>query len=143
VSEKSTMKDHHEFSNSYLWIHYIWRMINTDNSFTSESLISDLKKIRILLIVLTIAQTGYLIPFFIESKLLLEPSVFSLTKWIMRVFHFLVLGIFIWYNWTRMPISKKEKRNNTYMLVFLGILGMWFWMPNKKELKKLIEVESH
>ena len=126
-----------------MWIHYIWRMISTDNSFTSERLISDLKKIRTLLIVLTTVQIGYLIPLFIFSDLLLEPSVLSLTTWIMRAFHFLVLGIFIWYNWTRMPISKKEKRNNTYMLVFLGILGMWFWMPNKKELKKLIEVKSH
>ena len=51
--------------------------------------------------------------------------------------HYLGIVIFLWYIWTRYPADKKKKTNDSLMIVFVGIIGMWLWLPNEKELNKL------
>jgi len=38
-----------------------------------------------------------------------------------------------------MPLQKKTKTNNTFMILFLGIIGMWLRLHNKCEINKLFE----
>jgi len=108
-----------------------------ENQFNSETLISDVKKLKVLLIVLTIIQVGYLI--FSDTKLLMKLDLEYKIKWLVWGLHLLTALIFIGYNWKKMPIDKNSKTNNTYMILFMGIIGMWLWIPNKRELNKLTE----
>lgn len=103
---------------------------------------SDINKLRILLIILTLCQISYTILVFTDSKLWVELDFNYNAKWFIGGFNLIVAGIFVRFNWTRMPIKKKAKRNNTFMILFLGIIGMWLWIPNKHELNKLTESEK-
>ena len=105
----------------------------------SQALKSDFKKMRVLLIILTLIEISYLIVAFTNVKLWIKIDFDYKINWVILGLNLIVSGIFIWYNWTKMPIEKKNKSNNTFLILFLGTIGMWLWIPNKRELKKLIE----
>ncbi len=109
----------------------------TESQSDSKNLKSDLKKLRILLIILTFIQVGYMIIIFTNTFLWNKLDYEYKANWLIFVLNLIVSGIFIWYNWAKLPIEKKTKTNNTFMILFLGIIGMWLWIPNKNELDKL------
>jgi hypothetical protein len=109
----------------------------TESQSDTKNLKSDLKKLRILLIILTFIQVGYMIITFTNSILWNKLDNEFKAIWLIFGLNLIVSGIFIWYNWTKLPIEKKTKTNNTFMILFLGIIGMWLWIPNKSELEKL------
>lgn len=111
----------------------------TELQAIKENFKSDLKKLRILLIILTLIQIGYMIIIFADSKLWIKLDFDYKANWLIWTLNLIVAGIFIWFNWTKMPIKKKTKTNNTFMILFLGIIGMWLWIPNKREINKLTE----
>ncbi len=104
-----------------------------------EKFKSDLKKLRVLLILLTSIVAVYLIIIFADFRWSTNPDFAFKAQWYIWIFHNLILALFIWFNWKRMPIDKKHKTNNTFMLLFLGVIGMWLWLPNKGEVNKLVE----
>ena len=104
-----------------------------------ENLKSDLKKLRILLVILTLLQIGYLIIVFTDTKLWAKLDFDYKANWLIMGLNLIVAGIFIWFNWKKMPIERKSKTNNTFMILFLGIIGMWLWIPNRSEINKLTE----
>lgn len=101
-----------------------------------KSFKSDIKKLRSLLIVLTLIQIGYIIVIFMSPKLLVKLNLDYKVNWLIFGLHYLTAGIFIWFNWNKMPITKKAKTNYTVMILLLGIIGMWLWIPNKQEVNK-------
>ncbi|MDV7140414.1 hypothetical protein R3X28_16095 [Maribacter sp. TH_r10] len=101
---------------------------------------SDLKKLRVLLIILTLFHFVYLIVVFTDPKLWLKLDYDYKANWLILGLHLIVAGIFIWFNWKKMPIPRKTKSNNTFLILFLGIIGMWLWIPNKREMKKLLKL---
>ena len=123
----------------------------TELQSDSENLKSEIKKLRILLITLTLIELVYFLLIFGNGTYwvnLSEKNTHSIIIWILSfiasgffiwLFHLLVMGIIIWYNWKKMPINRKKKIDNTLMILFLGIIGMWFWIPNKTELNNLIK----
>ena len=111
----------------------------TELQSDSKNLKSDLKKLRILLIILTLIQIGYMIVIYTNVKLWMKLDYDYKANWIILGLNLVVAGIFVWFNWKKMPIEKKAKTNNTLMILFLGIIGMWLWIPNKRELNKMIE----
>ena len=111
----------------------------TELQSLNENFKSDLKKLRILLIILTLIQVGYMIIIFADTKLWIKLDFDYNANWLIWGLNLIVAGIFLWFNWTRMPIKKNTKTNNTFMILFLGIIGMWLWIPNKREISKLIE----
>ena len=102
----------------------------------TKNLCSDIHKLRILLIILTLSQVGYILTIFMNSVLWIKLNSDYKVNWIIGVFNFLVVGLFLWYNWKRLPVEKKKKSENTWMILFLGIIGMWLWIPNKNEITK-------
>lgn len=98
---------------------------------------SDLKKLKNLLIILTLTQIGYIIIAFVDAKLWIKLDFNYKTNWMILCLHLIVAGVFIWFNWKRMPILRKSKINNTFLILFLGIIGMWLWIPNNREKNKL------
>jgi len=113
----------------------------TELQSIKEKFKSDLKKLRILLIILTLIQIGYMIIIFADTKLWIKLDFDYKANWLIWGLNLIVVGIFLWFNWTRMPIKKKAKTNNTLMILFLGIIGMWLWIPNKREINKLTKNE--
>ena len=98
---------------------------------------SDIKKLKILLILLTLSQLLYIGFSFIDITLATTLNSNYKLNWFVFIFHYLLTILFIWYIWKKTAIKKKKKTNFTFMIIFLGIVGMWLWLPNKNELKKL------
>lgn len=46
-------------------------------------------------------------------------------------------AVVLWYNWKRFPLERKKKLENTWMILLLGIIGLWLWMPTKKEVESM------
>jgi amino acid transporter len=95
---------------------------------------SDFKKLKIFLIFLTIIEVGYFLLFITESQFSFTLDNTYKANYLVFALHVLGLGIFIWYNWKKMPIAKKKKYDNTYLILILGIIGMWLWLPNEKQI---------
>jgi hypothetical protein len=106
---------------------------------TKEKFKSDLVKLQNLLIVLTVIQVIYLSIMFTDTKLWVKLNFDYKAGWLILILNLIITGIFIWFNWTKMPIEKKTKTNNTFLILFLGIIGMWLWIPSKPEINRLIE----
>lgn len=104
---------------------------------TLEVLKSEIKKLRFLLIALTVLQLGYLMLSFYNPQLHMHLVFNYYANWIIGILHWIVAGVFIWYNWNRWPVDRKKKKNNTWMILFVGIIGMWLWLPTKNELDRL------
>lgn len=101
-----------------------------------ENHVSDLKRMRILLIILTLIQIGYVIIVLIDTKLWFKLDMNYKVNWLVFGFHFMVTGIFIWFNWNKLQIPRNKKMSNTFLFLFLGIIGMWLWIPNNQEMNK-------
>lgn len=47
--------------------------------------------------------------------------------------HYILVFIILRHIWTDNSTEKKKKTDNTYMVLFLGIIGMWLWLPKMKK----------
>ncbi len=100
-----------------------------------ERLINNLKQLKILLIVLSLIEFGYLFLVFFDSKLWVYLALKYRIDWIVGIFHFVVIGIFSSFISRKMAV--KNYKNSIFMIVVLGIVGMWLWFPNKNKLREL------
>lgn len=96
-----------------------------------------IKNLKLLLIVLTIVQLTYFSYLLLYSETDHELIFNFPLKWIIAFLNYMVAGIFLWYNWKKLPIQKKKKLDNMWMILFLGIIGMWLWIPNKSEINEM------
>ena len=96
----------------------------------------EIEQLRIVLIVFTPIQIAYFI-LLVTTPPPTETTGYSNPMILFTVLQFAVVGLFIWYIHAKMPTSEKSKTNSTLMIFFLGIIGMWLWIPSKAELRKL------
>ncbi len=99
-----------------------------------------LKNIKILkwfLISLTLVELLYTAMNWIDLKTIIALDLEYRVNLILGGVHLFFVGFFVFYIWRFMPYNRKEKINNSLMILFLGVIGMWLWIPNKKELSKL------
>lgn len=96
-----------------------------------------LKELEILKIGLIIYTVGFLAfacaDFFGWGIFLRFKNENQLIFWILRAAFFGGRLFILWYVWKRYPVGRKEKWDNTWKIVFLGIIGMWLWYPSKRE----------
>ena len=53
---------------------------------------------------------------------------------IIGIFHLIVVGLFLKEIWSNNSTEKNKRTENTFMILILGIIGMWIWIPkNIKE----------
>ncbi|GGF69520.1 hypothetical protein SAMN05444281_1041 [Wenyingzhuangia marina] len=104
-----------------------------------KQILQDFKRLKILLIIATIIQISYLV-ILITTHDFFETinNEYSIDK-IISIISYTIIAILLWYEWKIIISEKKEKISNTFMLLFLGIIGMWLWYPNKRELDKIAE----
>lgn len=43
-----------------------------------------------------------------------------------------MVALFITFLWIYMPDSNKEKTSHSFMILFLGIIGMWMWTSHAR-----------
>ena len=102
-----------------------------------ELLSAQLKRLKVLLVVLTLFQLVYIFMLFSNNHLWLKLHIQYRADLVVALVNFMIAAIFIWFNWKKLPLPKKKKWDNTWMIFFLGIIGMWLWMPSEKELRRL------
>lgn len=100
---------------------------------------SEIANLKILLIALTIIQLAHMTSMFVDHDSYIKLIFNFHIDWIVAIINYVVAGIFLWYNWKKLPIERKKKIDSTWMILFLGIIGMWLWIPNKTEIKKMNE----
>ncbi len=100
---------------------------------------SEISNLRLLLLFLTVIQIICIILSYVISEYFIKLISNFHLDWILIILNYIVAGIFLWYNWKKLPTTKKKKIDSTWMILFLGIIGMWFWIPNKAEIKKMNE----
>ena len=103
----------------------------------SKPLKTDLKKLKMVLILLTVIELTYFVIAFTNDELWIKLDYDYKANYIIGAFHIIVMIVFIWFNWKKMPLDRSRKRDYTYMILFLGLIGMWLWMPNKKQIEKM------
>ena len=104
-----------------------------------NQIIQDFKRLKILLIIATIIQISYIVILITNHDFFVTVNNKYNTDKIISIISYLIISILLWYEWKVIISEKKNKINNTLMLLFLGIIGMWLWYPNKKELDKIVE----
>ena len=109
----------------------------TKETHNSDKLKSDVKKLKSLLIPLTVAQVIYMLVTFTNPQLWMKLDFDYNLNWIIGIVHIAVVATFIWYDWKKMPDNESQKMKNTFLILLLGIIGMWLWLPNKTEIDKL------
>ncbi|MCX2837692.1 hypothetical protein OQ279_05955 [Salinimicrobium sp. MT39] len=113
---------------------------------------SDIRRFRIGLIVLTALYLGFIGIILIGGFIFILKNQITdsglITLWFTAIFFGgIILSIYqLIYSYRfrsferkYIPVSKKKNNDNFKMSIFTGIIGLWLWLPNKKEIKKIIE----
>lgn len=108
----------------------------TKKELNIHQLISDIKIMRFLLVLLTLVEVTYFMIAIMNSSLWVKLDETYYTDTLLYFVNYGVAGLFIWYTWKRLPLNKKSKMNATWMMLFLGVIGMWLWIPNDKEINQ-------
>ena len=98
--------------------------------FDIAKLKRDVLIFKILLIIMTFFQVAVILLNIFYSQLIFNLDRDYYFSTILGFSLLSLIGIFIWYNWKKLPIERKKKVNNTWMLDLLGvfgfgIIGMW------------------
>lgn len=112
-----------------------------DQKLNIEKLKSQLSVLKVFLVFYTIFHLSYLVlsfwgpVFFIRFEI----SGFGL---IVALFHYMVLGLFLFFIWKKVPGERKTRVNSTFLILLLSVIGMWIWFPKKEALSKLEEEQE-
>lgn len=98
---------------------------------------SQLLTVRFLLIPLTVFEIVYFGIALSASELRKSLDADYYTMWWILGYHLIMWVVILWLNWTKFPIPQKLKLNNSILVTFLGILGMWLWMPSSDDIDGL------
>lgn len=98
---------------------------------------STLLTIRILLIPLTVFEIIYFGIALSAGQFRKSLDADYHAFWIILIYHLVMWGMILYINWTKFPIPKKMKINNSLLITFMGILGMWLWMPSSDDIDGL------
>ena len=89
---------------------------------------SDLLRMKVLLIALTLFDVFYLIDSNVKFDMILKFQMAYQMDVTFLVVNLLVAGVFIWFNWMRMAIGKQKKIDFTWLIIIFGVIGMWIWI---------------
>ena len=106
---------------------------------TPEKLISDVKKMRILAILLTVLQVSMIVISLAFTNFWIKFAIDNYGNLYVLGIDLIISMIFVWFTWKKMPFERKVKTNNSFLIFFFGFVGLWLCTPNQRELHKLIE----
>ncbi len=96
--------------------------------------------LKVLLILLTVFQLWWLGALFFEKEIAYS-EYGQILSMLLYLYGNILTAVCIWYTWQRLPIANNAKRDKTWMLIILGFFGLgiialWLWLPNKREMEK-------
>lgn len=112
---------------------------------------SDIKKFRILLIILTIIHLAFILLFIGGFDLIVNYGILDIAVIWLWIFSTVAGAVILWifrtiftfivmrYEGKHMLITPKKNFDNILMILFTGIIGLWLWIPNKKEVDQIIK----
>ena len=103
--------------------------------FDKKKIFKEIRILRGFLIIHTLLLFGFLGNIFFDLDLIPHLLSIKIVNRYLLVSSLLIYTIFIWYNWKRLPIPRKNKIENTWMILFLNLIGLWLWLPNKKQIE--------
>lgn len=92
--------------------------------------------LKVLLILLTVIHIVNIFIGIFNSRLRLLLIDDYYMNWVIATLQLSIASLFIWTNW-KMQYDKKKKWDNTWKILLLGVIGMWLWMPSKKDIVSL------
>ena len=107
------------------------------NQAKQTKLPSHIFRLKILISIWTILFITYLVIIYANTELWLKLNSLYRSDMLFTVINITLTIIIMWYNWSHLPIEKEKKIENTWMILFLGIIGIWLWLPNKKEISEM------
>ena len=127
----------------------------SQETINPNKLKSDIRKFRISLRILTIFQILHLLTVigsfvFIVKHSLTDAGIIFLWiflivagAFILWIFQVIFTIVVMRYERKNIPITQKKKNDNLAMIMFTGIIGLWLWLPNKKEIEQIIKKVNH
>ena len=97
----------------------------------------DIKKLRIALIVFTGLHGLNLCWFFLAGYVPAHPLSLFNSFLLLGLLTFVLKLVFLYYLYEVYPSPPKSKTTNALLIFFLGIIGMWVWLPNDEDLDTL------
>ena len=88
--------------------------------------------LKIYLIALTCLEIAYILLFYFYVEFILNLEHKYFIHVYLAIFHLIVLGLILKQTWKLNHIKKKQKSNRTFLMFFLGIIGMWIWFPENE-----------
>lgn len=75
--------------------------------------------------------------FFYDRHLWLELSrEYSINTYLSWLYLW-TLAIVLLFTWKVFPWSQNKRVSSTLMILFLNLIGLWLWLPSKKEIEKM------
>lgn len=120
----------------------------------ANKLKSDIRKFRISLIVLTALHLAFILIIVGSIVIIVKHGLIDVGIISLWIFLIVVGSIILWvfqmiftfvvmkYERNNMPIDRKKNNDNIQMVMFTGIIGLWLWLPNKKEINHIIKKET-
>ena len=84
--------------------------------------------LKSVLIILTIIELLYFAVIFYDDKLWIKLDYEFKANLIIGFFHLIVVGLFLKKIWSENIKEKKKKIDKTFMILILGIIGMWIYI---------------
>jgi len=103
-----------------------------------RNIANDIKSMKSFLIVYTLVNFVFFALSWVNVEFMIKLDSEYYVNWIFTGLHLLITIFFILYIWKQMPYKRKKKIDFSLMILFLGIIGIWIWLPNENEIKKLV-----
>jgi len=112
---------------------------------------SDIRKFRILLIILTIIHLAFILLLIGGFALIVNYRILDIAVIWLWIFSTVAAAVILWilrtiftfmvmrYEKKHMLITPKKNFDNILMILFTGIIGLWLWFPNQKEVDQIIK----
>ena len=107
------------------------------DSVNFTSLKSELKLFKFALVIFTILELTFFCVIFYDPSLGFSLMRDYYASWILIGLTLTFMGMALYFVWNKIPNPKSKKSNATFLILFLGIIGMWLWLPNKREFKQI------
>jgi len=88
-----------------------------------------IRTLKISLTILTVLELSYLTITFYDSRLWNTLDFEFKVNYFIGFIHIIIVGLFIKKIWEENQIEKKKKVDSTLMIIVLGLIGMWLWLP--------------
>ena len=98
--------------------------------YNFKKLLSELRKVRLLLKIYTVLH--------VPIAIILFTSFAEIGHEIISGIYFIFILFFLSFMWFRLPMTRHDKIGETFLIIIFGLFALWMWIPNEKKLKEMM-----